>query len=251
MTMTGVSFFIFSIYFIAVLNGHSTACMNTRPTRSMTPTFAPVFECMTIEPFPGASSPELAGRNILCSLSMASRISFLSHIWSPFVRTSMPISKSSFAISGVMPAPPAAFSEFPIVKSIFSLCFIFGRRDFTASRPGLPTISPIKSIFIGLFSVFYRAGLAYHGYLYLARILHAFFYLLFYLAGKDSRLSVGYLRRLNDDPYFAPGLYCVCLFDTLERIRDLFKFLETLYVYLERFASCAGSRAGYGISGAG
>src|SRR5262245_58825268 len=44
-----------------------------------------------------------------------------------------------------MPKPPAAFSPFATTKSILWSRFKPGRRSTTASRPGLPTISPQNS----------------------------------------------------------------------------------------------------------
>ena len=45
----------------------------------------------------------------------------------------------------VIPAPAAAFSPFAITKSIPDSRLIRGTRSSTISRPGLPTMSPMKS----------------------------------------------------------------------------------------------------------
>src|SRR5215469_17440085 len=60
--------------------------------------------------------------------------------------TSMPSSKSSSAICGVMPKPPAAFSPLATVSST-PCCFCnSGRRSCTMVRPGRAKISPTNSM---------------------------------------------------------------------------------------------------------
>jgi hypothetical protein len=48
---------------------------------------------------------------------MYSKISFLSQMWLPVVMTCAPRSKSSSAMEGVMPKPPAAFSPLMMSRS--------------------------------------------------------------------------------------------------------------------------------------
>src|SRR5260221_11756556 len=50
-------------------------------------------------------------------------------------------------MSGVMPLPPAEFSPLAMMTSSPCRARNFGRRILTALRPGLPTMSPMKSIF--------------------------------------------------------------------------------------------------------
>src|SRR5919204_4678862 len=60
--------------------------------------------------------------------------------------TSAPASRSSFAMSAVSPAPPAAFSPLTITSSIRRSLAMAGTSAATACRPGLPTTSPTKRI---------------------------------------------------------------------------------------------------------
>ena len=69
-------------------------------------------------------------------------------MWFPEVRTSMPSARSSPAIFGVTPKPPAEFSQLAITASGPHEATSSGRRRSTAFLPGSPTISLINSIFI-------------------------------------------------------------------------------------------------------
>ena len=58
------------------------------------------------------------------------------------MRTSAPYKKSSPAVSGVRPSPPAALSAFTTAKSIPSMFLISGRYVLTASMPDTSLTSP-------------------------------------------------------------------------------------------------------------
>src|SRR5258708_33609177 len=75
-------------------------------------------------------------------------ISRLSQTWLPVVSTSHPRAKRSSAIAGVRPNPPAAFSALAMSKSILCVSTTCARWSRTILRPGLPKMSPIKSICI-------------------------------------------------------------------------------------------------------
>src|SRR5438094_91285 len=70
----------------------------------------------------------------------------------PEVRTSIPQSKNSSAIFGVIPNPAAAFSQFRIVRSAWYSCWRDSRYWRTIARPAFPTVSPMKSIFMKIFA---------------------------------------------------------------------------------------------------
>ncbi len=61
----------------------------------------------------------------------------------------MPAASSSSATGGVRPEPPAAFSPLATQKSTFHSRRISGNRFRNMLRPGLPTMSPMKSRFTG------------------------------------------------------------------------------------------------------
>jgi len=65
----------------------------------------------------------------------------------PVVMASTPWLKSSSAMSGVIPLPPAEFSPLAMMTSRPCACFNLGRSSLTARRPGLPTMSPMNKIF--------------------------------------------------------------------------------------------------------
>src|SRR5258708_26967467 len=73
-------------------------------------------------------------------------ISRLSQTWLPVVSTSQPRAKRSSAMAGVSPNPPAAFSALAMSRSILCVSTTCARWSRTILRPGLPKISPIKSI---------------------------------------------------------------------------------------------------------
>src|SRR3984893_10287233 len=56
--------------------------------------------------------------------------------------------KSSCAISGVIPKPPAEFSAFATANCIFSVEMISCRKRATKARPGEAKMSPMKRIFM-------------------------------------------------------------------------------------------------------
>jgi hypothetical protein len=62
----------------------------------------------------------------------------------------MPLPSSTRAISGVIPRPPAAFSAFTITRSGANSARRMGTIVRAASRPGLPTMSPMNRIFMVL-----------------------------------------------------------------------------------------------------
>ena len=103
-------------------------------------------------------------------------ISFLSQMWLPEVMMSILMPLSSSYTSAVMPNPPAAFSPLAITASGEYLAIRPGRSPFTADLPGLPIMSPIKSILAVssmsglLLGVFRGPRLPYDRYPYLARI---------------------------------------------------------------------------------
>ena len=79
---------------------------------------------------------------------MNSSVSRLSHTWLPDVITSTPADRISLALSRVMPAPPAAFSPLAITRSAPCDAAKALRCRRTRSRPGRPTMSPMKRSFI-------------------------------------------------------------------------------------------------------
>src|SRR5665647_1913865 len=81
------------------------------------------------------------------SSSIKVNIFLLSQTWLPIVRQSIPIPSNSSLISKVKPRPPAAFSALAMVKLMSCWVWTFASRLFKIALPGLPTISPITSIF--------------------------------------------------------------------------------------------------------
>ena len=80
---------------------------------------------------------------------MYSKISFLSQMWLPVVMTCAPRSKSSSAMAGVRPKPPAAFSPLMTRRSTEWVSSRWGRCSCTMWRPAEPKISPTNRIFTG------------------------------------------------------------------------------------------------------
>src|ERR1700758_1481 len=73
-------------------------------------------------------------------------ISRLSQTWLPVVMTSMPSSKSSSARGGVIPKPAAEFSPLAMMRWMAWSLTSEGSFSLTMMRPGLPKMSPIKSM---------------------------------------------------------------------------------------------------------
>ena len=69
-------------------------------------------------------------------------------MWFPEEKTSIGIRESSSKRSTVSPNPPAAFSMFTIVKSILWRSMTLVSASFNARRPGDPTTSPTKRMFM-------------------------------------------------------------------------------------------------------
>src|ERR687888_281684 len=96
----------------------------------------------------------------------------------------MPLAKSSFAVSSVMPNPPAAFSPLAMTRSTrwwsTRRC---NSREMTC-RPGLPMMSPMKRILTGILD---GPGLADHVHLDLSRIGHLRLDLLGHVLGENHR----------------------------------------------------------------
>src|SRR5271170_7045548 len=78
---------------------------------------------------------------------MYSKISRLSQMWLPVVMTWAPRSKSSSAMDGVMPKPPAAFSPLTTRRSTALVSRTWGRCSRTMWRPAEPKTSPTKRMF--------------------------------------------------------------------------------------------------------
>src|SRR5580704_6834023 len=83
----------------------------------------------------------------LAGTVMYSKISRLSQMWLPVVMTWAPRSKSSSAMEGVMPKPPAAFSPLMTRRSTALVSRTWGRCSRTMWRPAEPKTSPTKRIF--------------------------------------------------------------------------------------------------------
>src|SRR5690349_6319229 len=64
-------------------------------------------------------------------------------MWLPDVMTSTPAPSSALAVDAVRPIPPATFSPLAVTKSIPRSSRRPGRTCSTATRPGLPIMSPI------------------------------------------------------------------------------------------------------------
>src|SRR5207344_2800871 len=64
-------------------------------------------------------------------------------MWLPDVMTSTPDARIASAVDGVRPMPPATFSPLAVTKSMPRSSRSSGSRLSTATRPGLPIMSPI------------------------------------------------------------------------------------------------------------
>src|SRR5829696_5212130 len=67
-------------------------------------------------------------------------------MWLPEVMTSTPAANNASAVETVRPIPPATFSPFAVTKSMPRSSRIPARACSTATRPGLPMMSPIMRI---------------------------------------------------------------------------------------------------------
>src|SRR5512133_2403707 len=113
----------------------------------------------------------------------------------------MQLRVSSSTISLVTPNPDAAFSQLAITKSIRFSSTIAGRSSRMALRPGLPTISPIKSIFMAILSrEIGDPGLPDDGDFDLAGIGQLRLDLLDDILAEHHRIVIGDLLILHHDP---------------------------------------------------
>src|SRR6476660_8730755 len=123
-------------------------------------------------------------------------------MWLPEEKTSMGSFDSSSKSSTVRPKPPAAFSMFTIVKSMRLRSMTRVRASTIARRPGEPTTSPTKRMFIrveALSRVLHGPGLPDHRHLDLAGILQLGLDLLRDVARQPQSLVVRDAGRLDDD----------------------------------------------------
>ena len=121
--------------------------MKLRPSTVKTSNRKPYFSTMTWSR-PGQAAGRLAGRQTRSSPVISSSKPFWSQTWSPSVMASTPASCIDLQMAPVMPAPAAAFSPFAMTKSMPRSARSFGTSALIISRPGLPTMSPMKSSFM-------------------------------------------------------------------------------------------------------
>src|SRR4051794_28012230 len=187
-------------------------------------------------------------------------------MWLPDVITSTPAPKRASAVDTVKPMPPAMFSPFAVTKSSPRSSRSPGRTCSTASRPGLPMMSPIIRIRqapgglgaspLGglpmpalsrgfgpvtggrpLLRVLDGARLANHRHLDLAWIGQAVLDLLDDVAGESGRGGVVDLFGTNEDPHLATRLDRERPLDPREALGDALEILEALDVRLHRLAA--------------
>src|SRR5690349_5253031 len=103
---------------------------------------------------------------------MNSTISFLSQMWLPDVSTSAPCSSICLAMGGVMPKPPAAFSQLTAQESIACCSRNRGSSLLSAARPDSPKMSPTINTFILLLRDLHRPRLADNDHLDVSGVLH-------------------------------------------------------------------------------
>ena len=130
--------------------GHSAfSPMKVRPSTVNTSRRNPFFSTMRCSR-PGFTVGRLAGRHTRSRATISVSKPFWSHTWSPSVRASTPPSSSVWAMLAVMPEPAAAFSPLAMTKSIPRSALSFATSAPTISRPGLPTMSPMKRNFMSV-----------------------------------------------------------------------------------------------------
>src|SRR5215813_1153954 len=203
-------------------------------------------------------------------------------MWLPEEKTSIGIFESSSKSSIVRPNPPAAFSTFTIVKSIRCLSMRPSSASLRARRPGEPTTSPMKRMFIaraghapangegrranahapaacprlspfafrlspGSPRVLNRTGLANDGDLDLTGILQLGLDLLGHVAREPERLVVVDPVGLDHDAQLPPRLDREGLLDSLEAVGDVLELLEPLDVGFEDLAAGPRPRRGQGV----
>ena len=128
----------------AAANGQSPfSPIKLRPRTVNTPSLKPFFSTTT-RSSPGHIAGRFAGRHTRSSVLISASKPFWSHTWSPSVITSTPRPRRSRAIVPVMPAPAAEFSAVAMSKSSCHCSRSAANWFATISRPGRPTMSPMK-----------------------------------------------------------------------------------------------------------
>src|SRR5829696_4239184 len=199
-------------------------------------------------------------------------------MWLPEVMTSTPAANNASAVETVRPIPPATFSPFAVTKSMPRSSRIPARVCSTATRPGLPMMSPIMRIrhapggrgaspFAGfpsparslrpitiawvpwarLLRVLDGARLADDGDLDLARVGQVVLDLLDDVAREARRGEVVDLLGADEDPHLPTGLDRERAFDAGEALGDPLEVLEALDVRLHRLAAGSRSRGADGV----
>src|SRR4051794_1123698 len=194
-------------------------------------------------------------------------------MWLPDVMTSTPAPNSASAVETVSPMPPATFSPFAVTKSIPRSSWMPDSACSTATRPGLPMMSPIMSTrhapgglgaspFGGLprparslrpitmpsaprpvlLRVLDGPRLADDGDLDLARVRQVVLDLLHDVAGEPRRREVVDLLGPDEDADLASRLDGERALDAREALRDPLQVLEALDVRLHRLAACSWPR---------
>src|SRR3954454_9531792 len=194
-------------------------------------------------------------------------------MWLPDVMTSTPAPNSASAVETVSPMPPATFSPFAVTKSIPRSSRMPASACSTATRPGLPMMSPIMSTrhapgglgaspFGGLprparslrpitmpsaprpvlLRVLDGPRLADDGDLDLARVRQVVLDLLHDVAGEPRRREVVDLLGPDEDADLASRLDGERALDAREALRDPLQVLEALDVRLHRLAACSWPR---------
>src|SRR5262249_62001986 len=114
----------------------------------------------------------------------------------------------------------------------------FSSASASARRPGAPTTSPTKRMFMSegeasvLPCVFHGAGLPDDRDLDLPGVLQLGLDLLGHVARQPEGLVVGHAVGLDDDAQLAAGLDRESLLHALESVRDVLQLLEPLDVGL-------------------
>ena len=67
--------------------------------------------------------------------------------------------------------------------------------------------------------------------------------------GKNRRLGIGHLARLNHDVKLTTSLHGIRALNSIMSVRDLLKFLEALDVILSRLATSARTSGGNSVGG--
>src|SRR6185503_5885220 len=140
-------------------------------------------------------------------------------------------------MGGVMPKPPAAFSQFTTQKSIACCSRSRGSSLLSAARPDSPKMSPTISTFIPLLRDLHRPRLADHDHLDVSGVLHlrldALADVLRQLMGVEVADDLGARHHAQ----LATGLDRVAHLDALVGQRDLLELREALDVGLEHVAA--------------